>query len=151
MEHPMRYVRHKYRKTITLRLLRAWESSMIICAKHSIENARRIWRDLCACLRIQPGEKCSIGNHFIKITENEQCSHYNGDEYCWGRLGSGVMEYMLCLDIEFENNTTQPSCKNLAQLSAHKCAQYGRIEGLTADAADQVLELDHTLAIRYLY
>ncbi|QJX73993.1 hypothetical protein F-E9_239 [Faustovirus] len=151
MEHPMRYVRHKYRKIITLRLLRAWESSMIICAKHSIENARRIWRDLCACLRIQPGEKCSIGNHFIKITENEQYSHYNGDEYCWGRLGSDVMEYTLYLDIEFVNNRIPPSIKKLSQLSAKQCANYGLIDNLTNDAADQVLELDNLLAVRYLF
>lgn len=154
LEHPMRYIRHNYKKIITMRSLCSCELSLCIRVKHNIENARKILRDICECLKIQPDVKCSIGDYSIKISENMQYSDYVGEEYYWSEPGSGVMEFKLYLDIEFENNkkiSGDNDISELALISSKKCAELGLTDNLPDDALDQVLEFDHLLAVRFLY
>nr|SMH63496.1 Hypothetical protein FSTVLC9_461 [Faustovirus] len=70
--------------------------------------------------------------------------YWDGTDYY--AEGYDVYEYYLPIYIRKYMNTP-----TLAQLATVKCAELGKLDGLTDDAIDQIFAYDVLLAIRYLY
>nr|QBR99119.1 hypothetical protein [Faustovirus mariensis] len=126
------------------------EGSLCIEVKYSKENLVYMRNKFCKLLGCEYNETAVIFDKYrLQITKWNGWTHEFGTDVWWkGPHGNDVVVHTTCLFISIKK-IQQP--KKLSELSVIHCAELGKLDGLTEDAIDQVLEFDHLLSIRYLF